>query len=87
MRVTAVIIMEHRAGGIGIIPFIYPQPAALGQLTAQTALQTLQGVHEQTFVHSLPGGDTRDILLIRKTGPTPKRFPRNPGAAAKSPLL
>ena len=53
---------------------------------AAHALKTLQGEHVQTFVHSLPGGETRDILLIRKIGPTPKRFPRSPGAAAKSPL-
>lgn len=74
-----------RVGG-GFIACKGPDGAA-ELAEAAKALQTLQGVHEQTFVHSLPGGDTRDILLIRKTGPTPKRFPRNPGAAAKSPLL
>lgn len=74
-----------RVGG-GFIACKGPDGAA-ELAEAAKALQTLQGVHEQTFVHSLPGGDTRDILLVRKTGPTPKRFPRNPGAAAKSPLL
>lgn len=53
---------------------------------AAAALKTLSGRHVQTFVHTLPAGESRDILLIEKTGPTPKRFPRNPGAAAKSPL-
>ena len=53
---------------------------------AKGALKTLDAVHEKTCYHELPGGERRDILLIAKTGPTPKRFPRNPGAAAKSPL-
>ena len=42
VRIAAVIIMEHRAGGVGVIALIYPQPAALGQFTAQTALQAFQ---------------------------------------------
>lgn len=53
---------------------------------AQGALKTLAACHSKTCFHELPGGERRDILLIEKIGPTPKRFPRNPGAAAKSPL-
>lgn len=53
---------------------------------AAGALRTLQAEHQRICVHQLPGGDVRDILFIAKTGATPKRFPRNPGAAAKSPL-
>lgn len=50
------------------------------------ALEALQGCHVRTCAHTLPGGDTRDILLIEKVAPTPSRFPRKPGAAEKSPL-
>lgn len=53
---------------------------------AKGALKTLCASHTKTCVHALPGGEQRDILLIEKTASTPKRFPRNPGAAAKSPL-
>lgn len=53
---------------------------------AAGALKTLGAKHQKTCIHELPGGDRRDILLIEKIAPTPKRFPRNPGAAAKSPL-
>ena len=53
---------------------------------AANALATLEAAHQRTCVHTLPGGETRDILLIAKTGPTPARFPRKPGAAEKNPL-
>lgn len=53
---------------------------------AANALATLQATHQRTCIHTLPGGETRDILLIEKTGPTPARFPRKPGAAEKNPL-
>ena len=53
---------------------------------AKGALKALGATHAKTCIHELPGGERRDILLIEKIAPTPKRFPRNPGAAAKSPL-
>lgn len=53
---------------------------------AANALTTLQAAHQRTCIHTLPGGESRDILLIEKTGPTPARFPRKPGAAEKNPL-
>jgi 16S rRNA (guanine527-N7)-methyltransferase len=31
-------------------------------------------------------GDRRSFVVVRKTGPTPERFPRRPGMAAKRPL-
>lgn len=54
---------------------------------AKKALKALNGVYERTCTHTLPGGELRDILLIKKTGTTPKRFPRKPGAAAKAPIV
>ena len=54
---------------------------------ADYALTCLAAQHRKTCHHELPDGEIRDILLIQKIAPTPKRFPRNPGAAAKAPLL
>ncbi len=34
----------------------------------------------------IPGSERRRILLFRKLGPTPARFPRRPGIARKRPL-
>ncbi len=31
-------------------------------------------------------GDRRSFVVVAKTGPTPERFPRRPGMAAKRPL-
>lgn len=35
----------------------------------------------------LPSGEERCILVLRKTGPTPKTFPRKVGVAEKNPIL
>ena len=37
-------------------------------------------------VVSVPGSERRRLLVVEKTGPTPERFPRRPGAARKRPL-
>jgi len=34
----------------------------------------------------VPGSERRRLLVVEKTGPTPERFPRRPGAARKRPL-
>jgi len=34
----------------------------------------------------VPGSERRRLLVVEKTGPTPERFPRRPGAAKKRPL-
>ena len=44
---------------------------------AYVALKTLGGTAEKTFVYTIPGTDvTHSAALIRKTGPTPKKYPR-----------
>lgn len=50
------------------------------------ALKELQTTYEQTINTSLPNGDERNILILRKTAPTPETYPRRPGAAKKKPL-
>jgi 16S rRNA (guanine527-N7)-methyltransferase len=37
-------------------------------------------------VVSVLGSERRRLLVFAKTGPTPERFPRRPGAARKRPL-
>jgi 16S rRNA (guanine527-N7)-methyltransferase len=39
-----------------------------------------------TDVVAVPGSERRRLLVVEKTGPTPTRFPRRPGAAKKRPL-
>jgi 16S rRNA (guanine527-N7)-methyltransferase len=34
----------------------------------------------------VPGSERRRLLVFEKTGATPERFPRRPGAARKRPL-
>ena len=44
---------------------------------AYVALKTLGGTAEREITYTIPGTDvTHSLALIRKTGPTPKRYPR-----------
>ncbi len=54
---------------------------------AEKALKTLVSRFEKTFYHHLPSGESRHILLIKKLQPTPKKFPRQAGMAAKKPII
>lgn len=54
---------------------------------AKKAMDTLGAVHEKTCLHELSGGDKRDVILLKKTNPTPKRFPRRPGDASRKPIV
>lgn len=40
-----------------------------------------------SLVETVAAGENRRLLLLRKTGTTPERFPRRPGMAAKHPLV
>ena len=56
----------------------YKGPGADEEIgAAQNALKTLGGTVENVVKHTLPGGEERNILVIRKTAATPPRFPRN----------
>lgn len=54
---------------------------------AASAMAQLGGQLEDRIEIELPGlTDERHIICIRKTGPTPVRFPRRPGIPARKPL-
>lgn len=48
---------------------------------ARSAIKLLGGRVEAVKEYSLPGGDKRTLIVIAKTAPTPKRFPRKKGIA------
>lgn len=55
---------------------------------AAYALKVLGGTVENIERFKLPGtGDSRSLIMIRKTEPTPKRFPRKAGTPVKKPLI
>ncbi len=54
---------------------------------AQKAISLLGGTVEKTEVITLPDSDIRrSFLIIKKTAPTPKAYPRKAGTASKKPL-
>lgn len=46
----------------------------------------LGGTVERELEYSLPKGDKRILIVVRKTAPTPKMYPRSSAAMAKSAL-
>ena len=53
---------------------------------ALQAIRVLGGTLEQTIPYSLPDGDERVIYVVKKTAPTPTKFPRNSGQIKAKPL-
>ena len=54
---------------------------------ARTALGTLGGEVERVFPYTIPGTDvTHCVVVIRKTGSTPKKYPRRWAQIRKKPL-
>ena len=54
---------------------------------ATKAIQVLGGTVEQVVEYTLPAsGDPRCLAVIKKTAPTPKKYPRKAGLPAKEPL-
>ena len=67
-------------GGLAILQRGAPEPIETALLeAAATALGC-------TLESEMPLDRGRRLLLVRKTGPTPDRFPRRPGMVAKRPL-
>lgn len=54
--------------------------------TAQNAIKTLGGVVEEAIDYSLPSGDKRVLVIVRKQFSTPEKYPRNKGQMTKKPL-
>jgi 16S rRNA (guanine527-N7)-methyltransferase len=50
------------------------------------ALRELAGEVERMEAFAPPGGQRQHLVVVRKTGPTPERYPRRPGLPAKRPL-
>lgn len=54
--------------------------------SAYTAIKTLGGKTENVVEYTLPTGDKRTLVIIRKVAPTPKAYPRPKGKMNKKPL-
>ena len=53
----------------------------------EKAISLLGGLLEETHSFSLPFEESeRNIFIIKKTKPTPKKYPRKPGTPNKSPI-
>jgi len=53
---------------------------------AQEAFRTFGGLLERTIAVDLPDVEPRTLIVIRKTAPTPSRYPRRAGIVQKRPL-
>lgn len=74
-----------RVGGIFVAmkgPGAEEELAAAGKI-----LRELNGALAEKKELSLPGGERRCILYIKKTAPCPKQYPRKVGIAEKKPIL
>ena len=62
-------------------------PDGLSELkAAQNAVKTLGGEVSLCKGYALPNGDGRTLIVIKKTHPTPEKYPRNKGQMTKKPL-
>jgi 16S rRNA (guanine527-N7)-methyltransferase len=69
-----------RTGGVCIL-----HAGAFEAREVERAAAELGGVLE--LIDPVPGFDARNRIVVRKTAPTPARFPRRIGLAAKEPLV
>ncbi|MGI9186090.1 MAG: 16S rRNA (guanine(527)-N(7))-methyltransferase RsmG [Gaiellales bacterium] len=69
-----------RTGGVCIL-----HAGAVNRTEVERAAAELGGVLE--LIDPVPGFDARNRVVVRKTDPTPARFPRRIGLAAKEPLV
>ena len=53
---------------------------------AKSAVKILGGKTEDCIEYTLPTGDKRTLILIRKVSETPDKYPRNPGLIKKKHL-
>ncbi len=68
--------------------FVAPKSAAGNAEVdaAETAISTLGGQVERMLDVELPDVDPRTLIVVRKTAPTPPRYPRRAGIVGKRPL-
>ena len=68
-----------------VYSLIYKGPGAAEELkAAESALKCLNGTAELREIDTEWGA--RSLVLIKKHGTMPKKYPRRPGVAAKNPL-
>jgi len=53
---------------------------------AKSAVETLGGKVQECKEYTLPGGDKRTLIVIKKISQTPSKYPRNKGKMTKKPL-
>ena len=53
---------------------------------SQKAVETLGGKIADCKPYTLPGGDKRTLIAIKKISQTPSKYPRNKGQMTKKPL-
>ena len=53
---------------------------------AGNGISMLGGRYVKTVTYTLSGEEERNLVLIKKTSPTPGKYPRKPGMPAKKPL-
>lgn len=53
---------------------------------SQKAVKTLGGKIAQCKLYTLPSGDKRTLIVIKKISQTPPKYPRNKGQMTKKPL-
>ncbi|MGN0813562.1 MAG: 16S rRNA (guanine(527)-N(7))-methyltransferase RsmG [Candidatus Coproplasma sp.] len=54
---------------------------------AQKAVKLLGGKLERVEKYTLPDGDKRSLVVIKKVAPTPLKYPRGQGKERKSPIV
>lgn len=54
---------------------------------AQKAIKVLGGKLERVEKYTLPDGDKRSLIVIKKIAPTPLKYPRGQGKERKSPIV
>ena len=53
----------------------------------EKAVKTLGGEISEIMEYSLPDGDKRMLIAVKKISPTPEKYPRNSGQIAKKPII
>lgn len=65
---------HHRKADIRCIPILSP---SIPIPAARSAIRKLGGTYERTVRYTIPGTDvTHSVVVIRKTAPTPPKYPR-----------
>ncbi len=57
-----------------------------GEKGSENAIKTLGGKIEEIRDYTLPNGDRRRLILVRKISQTPTKYPRNSAGIIKKPL-